>query len=241
MTRLRRLLFLTTLAVSMAAFALGSGLAPTEPLRGALAEEAAGTDSDPSQGLASCGHDGPAAAIRIAVGTRGCWGGSDSSVELERRADRWTLTTREWVRFGQHRVLASTLDDDEAEALLASLEDALEPPLWRFTSCHSSAGVFARVTTQCGAAHAEPLMLDTHECLNQLAGDDHGAPKSRAAQMWRWSRDLFAARSDAPVVEDSAEEQAKTNAKWSSVYQDGRRVRHDPAEDWETQGQAADD
>lgn len=213
--------------------AVWQGLGPFDPGPDGPFRVAGLVDSDPSRGIAECFLETSDGAVRVVVGTRGCFGGSDSSIELTTERGEWQLATREWADYSHHRVLAETVDANDAEHLIDGIEDALEQPLFRVSTCASTGEVFARVTVRCGTEVYEPLMLESRECLPWPEDKVYFGPKSRAVQVWNWGREVLATRTTARLVEHSAEERARTDMKWGSLYKDGWRARHDPIEAWD--------
>jgi hypothetical protein len=167
--------------------------------------------------------------VSIDFGIRGCFGGSDNRFVLTHIGDGFEV---EGFLFRRHdsraRVSEQTIRDEIARGWLKRLASALSAPETT-TGCWSSARQYAHLVIDCECAGSSSAFDFNSSGCGQGGEHLHADAIGRLAT---------AALSSLELVESglSDAERAEERRKWSTVYQDGLRIRHDPIERWELDG-----
>lgn len=173
-------------------------------------------------------------SFQIDFGVRGCFGGSDNRLRLEKRAQEFSANGFVFVDLdSRNRVRAVPVTPVVARRWVSETMAALQVQEVRGL-CHSTGKTFAHVVAQCGASIFSHT-FETHDCdkVFRREGDDdvyqHAFELSRIAQeaLDELPKDV------GPLTPDEERSQRR---KWSGLYENGMRVRHDPIEEWELDG-----
>ena len=194
----------------------------------------AGTGSAFAERLA-CVLSAQNAELRISFGTRGCFGGTDNELRLQVAGGDATLQGFTWATIDTRaRVGGTEIPKATLANLVRETGEALTLPEVH-GGCMSTGREFAHLSVRCdGSTFAEtftsascsglPGTEDTHEYL-------HAVALTRIAM---GALDSFS-RLESPLTPAESEAERR---KWSGLYVDGYRVRHDPVEAWELDGGA---
>jgi hypothetical protein len=181
------------------------------------------------------------ARIRLLFGYRGCFGGSDNDLDLDVSATAATLSGHRWTGPSTNEAadgVALSRADGHAEMRLlvdALTQPAPQPDGW------SSTKAFVRFSYWCGTHRAGPFMIETHtiDPENEVVVRNllHEAPAARPHAASPVHAAIGAARdilASVPSNQMNSPAHLKSERRRrGSLYEGGRRVRHDPVEQWD--------
>ncbi len=172
------------------------------------------------------------ATLQVDFGVRGCFGGSDNRLRLEKNATGFTADGFAFVDIASRdRATRASVPTETARGWIAATIAALGVDEVR-GGCISTAKTFAHLTVQCDGLSSSQT-FETHDCEGRMGFGE--ATYQHAFEITRIARAALDTLPKQKGPLTSAEEQLERR-KWSGLYQDGLRVRHHPVEEWELDG-----